>query len=101
MGPEVSLRARPGGELEKETLRWPPAGNDDRWEGEVAGQSIPHLHWHVGPSLPDDPIRGFNKLGQLYTTEEGKEKVVFFPTTIKLAREDLQAALKAVLAQLE
>ena len=65
--------------------------------GEGSESSIPHTHWHIGPSLTDDPIRGFNKLGQFYTTEDGKEKIVLFPVPIRLAREDLRYALSEAL----
>lgn len=59
--------------------------------------SIEHLHWHVVPALPDDPIRGFQKLGHFYTTEQNKKQVVLFPVPIKLARRKLQNALSKVL----
>ena len=67
--------------------------------GAGSQSSIPHLHWHVSPSLPNDPIRGFNKLGQFYTEEADKEKVLLFPVAIRLAREDLQRAIKDALTE--
>jgi diadenosine tetraphosphate (Ap4A) HIT family hydrolase len=65
--------------------------------GEGSESSIPHLHWHVVPSLPGDTLRGFDKLGHFFTIEDGKEKVVLFPVPIRLAQNDLLNALKAVL----
>ncbi len=59
--------------------------------------SVPHLHWHICPSLPDDPVRGVGKLGQFSTTEDGKEKVVYYPVPIRLAREELQEELRKLL----
>ena len=59
--------------------------------------SIKHLHWHVVPSQRDDPLRGFDKLGQFFTIEPDKEKVIIFPVPIKLAKEELLAALAQIL----
>ncbi len=59
--------------------------------------SIPHLHYHMIPAQKDDPMRGFDKLGQFFTIEEGKERVVLFPLPIKLAKEELRSALSTVL----
>ena len=61
--------------------------------GSGSESSIPHLHWHVVPALPDDHLRSFDKLGHFYTIEADKEKVVLFPIEIKLAREELVRAL--------
>ena len=65
--------------------------------GPGAEGSIPHLHWHVVPAQPDDPLRGFDKLGQFFTIEPDKEKVIIFPLPITLAKEELLAALAKVL----
>lgn len=65
--------------------------------GEGSESSITHLHWHVVPALPKDPLRGFDKLGQFFTIEEGKERVVVFPVAIELAQEKLLSALATVL----
>ena len=56
--------------------------------------TIPHLHWHLHPTLPDDPLPGLGKYEKFYTMEEGKEKVVMYPVEIKLAREKLIEAFK-------
>ena len=55
--------------------------------------SVAHLHWHVVPASPDDPFRSFEKLGQFYTIEPGKERVVAFPVTIKRSPSQLLTAL--------
>lgn len=57
--------------------------------GAGSEQSVEHLHWHIVPAQKGDPLRSFEKLGQFYTKEEGKEKVIFFPTPIQFARETL------------
>lgn len=61
--------------------------------GPGSAATVSHLHWHVVPAMPDDPFRAHEKLGQYYTTEEGKGKTVIFPITIKYARMDLQKVL--------
>ncbi len=58
-----------------------------------SASSIGHIHWHVVPAMPSDSLRGFEKLGHFYTTEEKKEKVILFPQEMRLAREELQDAL--------
>lgn len=65
--------------------------------GEGSESSMPHLHWHVVPSLPDDHLRGFDKLGHFSTIEPDKEKVVLFPVPIRLAQNQLLEALQTVL----
>ncbi len=65
--------------------------------GEGSESTIPHLHWHVVPSLPDDHLRGFDKLGHFFTIEPNKEKVIVFPVPIRLAQKSLLEALRAVL----
>ena len=55
--------------------------------------SIKHLHWHIVPALPDDPIRGFGKLGHFFTKNETDEMVLRFPIKIQYARESLQDVL--------
>ncbi len=57
--------------------------------GTASGSSIPHLHFHLVPARPDDSLRGFEKLGHFYTTNEHEEKVVIFPHRITLSPEDL------------
>ncbi len=61
--------------------------------GKGSEASIPHLHWHVVPSLPEDPLRGFDKLGQFFSIEQNKEKVILFPVKIRKARGTLRRAL--------
>lgn len=65
--------------------------------GSGSESSIPHLHWHVVPALPDDHLRGFDKLGQYCTVEPGQEKVILFPVPIRFAQEGLIEALQTVL----
>lgn len=67
--------------------------------GPGSASSIQHLHWHVVPALPDDPLRSFEKLGHFYTTNDGMEKVVLFPILIRTARAELQAALARTLTR--
>jgi diadenosine tetraphosphate (Ap4A) HIT family hydrolase len=59
--------------------------------------TVPHLHWHVLPSFPDEKLRGFEKMGYFDTKEPETEKVVLYPVKIKLAREDLKKALSEFL----
>lgn len=61
--------------------------------GEGSESSIKHLHWHVVPSQPSDPLRGFDKLGMFFTMEEAKPKLLIFPVPIKRARHQLSKAL--------
>lgn len=61
--------------------------------GPGSDASVRHIHWHVVPARPSDPLRSFEKLGHFYTAEEGKEKVIFFPHAIRLAGRELQEAL--------
>ncbi len=65
--------------------------------GEGSEGSVKHLHWHVVPSLPDDHLRGFDKLGHFFTIKPDEEKVIVFPVPIRLAQEGLLEALQAVL----
>ena len=61
--------------------------------GAGSESSIPHLHWHVVPASPTDPLRSFDKLGHFYTVEAGKERVVLFPLRIKRSPKQLLSAL--------
>ena len=65
--------------------------------GANSQSSIKHLHWHLTPSLPDDPLRSFEKLGHFYTTKEGEEKTIVFPIKIEKAKEALQDALSKII----
>ena len=65
--------------------------------GEASARSRRHLHFHIVPAQPDDPLRSFEKLGHYYTTKPNEEKVVIFPIEIKLAKEKLQDALRRAL----
>jgi histidine triad (HIT) family protein len=77
--------------------------------GDASNSSVPHLHWHVVAALADDPLRGFEKIGNLFTTDEDeqlvvrdselKQQVVLFPITIKRSPEELRRALSETLAQ--
>jgi len=67
--------------------------------GGASEASIEHLHWHVVPSQPNDPIRGFDKLGQFFTIEEDKPKIIVFPVPIKKAKQTLQRALSKTLGR--
>lgn len=62
--------------------------------GEGSQASIAHLHWHLVPASLDDPLRSFDKLGQFYTVESGKEKVILFPIQIKKSPAQLLVTLK-------
>ena len=61
--------------------------------GEGSLQSVEHIHWHIVPAQKEDPLRGFQKMGHFNTSIEGEEKVIIFPIPIRLAREELLAAL--------
>lgn len=61
--------------------------------GPGSAASIPHLHWHIVPALPNDTLRSFEKLGHFYTESHGKEKVILFPIKIEKAKKSLQEAL--------
>jgi diadenosine tetraphosphate (Ap4A) HIT family hydrolase len=61
--------------------------------------SVKHLHWHVVPSQLNDPLRGFDKLGQFFTIEKDKPKIVVFPVPIKKARQTLLRALSKTLGK--
>ncbi len=65
--------------------------------GPGSESSVSHLHWHVVPSLPNDHLRGFDKLGHFFTIEPDKEKVIVFPVPIQLAQEKLLNALAEIL----
>lgn len=64
--------------------------------GKGSESSVAHLHWHVVPASVSDPIRSFDKLGQFYTVEKGKERVVLFPVTIKRSPTELLTALSRI-----
>ncbi len=66
--------------------------------GEGSESSIRHLHLHVVPSQPGDPLRGFDKLGMFFTMEEAKPKVLVFPVPIRKARHQLSQALTKTFA---
>lgn len=51
--------------------------------------SINHLHWHLVPASPNDPLRSFDKLGQFYTVEPGKERILLFPVEIQRSPKEL------------
>lgn len=61
--------------------------------GAGSESTIDHLHWHVVPASPTDPLRSFDKLGQFYTVKRGKERVVLFPVRIKRSPQQLRKAL--------
>ncbi len=61
--------------------------------------SIAHLHWHIVPSQPSDPLRGFDKLGHFFTITEDKPKLIVFPVPIKKARNTLLRALSKTLGR--
>lgn len=61
--------------------------------GQSSLSTVQHLHWHVLPSLSDERLRGFAKLGYFDTKQPETEKVVLYPVEVKLAREDLKKAL--------
>ena len=61
--------------------------------------SVEHIHWHVVPSHPSDPLRGFDKLGQFFTIEEDKPKIIVFPIKIRKAKRVLLNALSKTLGR--
>lgn len=65
--------------------------------GTGSAGSVKHLHWHLVPADPADPLRSFEKLGHFYTTKQDEEKVVLFPIPIKLVDKDLQMAIAKIL----
>ena len=67
--------------------------------GLASEMSVPHLHWHVVPASPSDPIRGFDKLGQFFTMKPNESKVLIFPIPIKLAKGNLIKALSKTLTR--
>lgn len=67
--------------------------------GDGSESSVPHLHWHVVPASPKDPLRSFDKLGQFYTVEPGKERVLIFPVKIQRSPKQLISALSRAAAR--
>jgi len=65
--------------------------------GAGSESSIKHLHWHVIPSQPSDPLRGFDKLGHFFTIEPDKPKILIFPVPIQKAKQPLLKALSKIL----
>ncbi len=65
--------------------------------GEGSEASVRHLHWHVLPALPNDPLRSFEKLGQFYTPNENGEIVLKLSVKIQYARESLLELLAKTL----
>lgn len=51
--------------------------------------SIPHLHWHLVPAIPQHSLIGFEKCGFFTASEPNERKVVMTPITITMAREEL------------
>lgn len=64
--------------------------------GAQSASSQAHIHTHLVPANPEDPFRSFEKLGHFYTTKDQQEKIVLFPTTIKLSPEELLAEFKKI-----
>ena len=76
--------------------RYPGAGVEVFLQnGEGSSSSIAHLHWHLVPARPDDPLRSFEKMGQFLTMEEGKEKVVLFPQVLECSPTEFRASLQS------
>ena len=63
--------------------------------------SVPHLHWHVVPALPNQVLPGFEKNGYFSTTKPEEEKVVLTPVTITLGREELIEKLRPFVTEEE
>ena len=63
--------------------------------GSGSESSLPHLHWHLVPASPTDPLRSFEKLGHFYTTVPEEEKVVIFPKPITMSPEELLVHLQS------
>lgn len=57
--------------------------------GKGSLSSLPHLHWHLVPTLPQHSLTGFEKIGYFSTIEPAEEKVVITPIEITIARESL------------
>lgn len=69
--------------------------------GKGSARSIPHLHWHVVPSQPSDPLRGFDKADQFFTIKPDEEKIILFPVEIRYAREELRKLIAQTLQRKE
>lgn len=69
--------------------------------GKGSQATIQHLHWHLVPARKEDAFPGFEKLDQFVTGEEAKEKVILFPTEIKIAREELAKLLTETIGKTE
>ncbi len=54
-----------------------------------SASSIDHFHWHLVPAMPDDPLRSLDKMGQFYTVEPGKERLLLFPIKIRWSPNQL------------
>lgn len=57
--------------------------------GTGSASSIAHLHWHVLPASPEDPLRSFEKLGHFYTITPGEERIVVFPLEMQRSPDQL------------
>lgn len=65
--------------------------------GPGSAATLEHLHWHVVPARPDDPLRSFEKLGHFYRTGPRERVVLEFPHRITLAKKKLQKALSKII----
>ena len=57
--------------------------------GKGSLSSIPHLHWHLVPTLPQHALTGFEKIGYFSAIEPAEAKVVMTPIEITIARDEL------------
>lgn len=68
--------------------------------GKGSLSSLPHLHWHLVPTLPQHSLTGFEKIGYFSTTEPEEEKVVMTPIEITIARDQLLELITKTTSQM-
>ena len=65
--------------------------------GPGSASSVKHIHWHIVPAMPNDPLRSFEKLGHFYTTKKSNKITLDFPITIKYDGDVLLKKLAKVI----
>lgn len=68
--------------------------------GKGSLSSLPHLHWHLVPTLPQHSLTGFEKIGYFSTTKPAEEKVVMTPIEITIARDQLLELIRKTTSQM-
>lgn len=56
--------------------------------------SVPHLHWHLFPAEKESAFVSYEKTGRFFTTIPEEQKIILFPTEIRLARAELIEAVR-------